>query len=107
MMQFGVTGSLLIVQRQSSDIDLVCYQKSVFHQCRQAIQALIAQGYLHDLSTDDWQEAYQRRDCTLSFEDYVWHERRKYNKAMINGRKFDISLITEETPRSNNLPKIG
>jgi predicted nucleotidyltransferase len=27
----------------------------------------------------------------LSFADYLWHERRKTNKAFINGRKFDLS----------------
>ena len=108
MAQFGVTGSLLIgAQGQRSDIDLVCYQKPMFHQCRQTIQTLIAQSHLRDLSDSDWQEAYQRRDCTLSFEDYVWHERRKYNKAIINARKFDIGLVAEKTPQATTYQKLG
>jgi uncharacterized protein len=94
--QIGITGSLLVgVQKKSSDIDLVCYGRAVFHQCRTITRELIEQGYLQDLNDDDWQESYQRRSCELSFADYVWHERRKTNKAVINGRKFDLNFINE------------
>ncbi|WP_394751858.1 hypothetical protein [Crenothrix sp.] len=94
MAQLGITGSLLIgAQHAESDIDLVCHQRQVFHYCRQVIKSLIDQGRLQDLSQADWQEAYSRRDCALSFAEYVWHEQRKYNKAMINGRKFDLSFV--------------
>lgn len=92
--QFGVTGSLLIYQQKtSSDIDLVCYDTTVFHRCRAVLRDLIEHKELEDLSHDDWQESYTRRDCELSFDDYVWHEQRKANKALINGRKFDLSLV--------------
>ncbi|SJM95564.1 hypothetical protein [Crenothrix polyspora] len=101
MAQLGITGSLLIrAQHSESDIDLVCYQKQTFQHCRQVIKSLIEQGHLQNLSATDWQEAYSRRDCSLSFSEYVWHEQRKYNKAMINGRKFDLSLIND--PASSN-----
>lgn len=97
--QLGITGSLLVnVQKQSSDIDLVCYGRSVFHQCRTITRELIEQGYLQDLNDKDWQESYQRRACELSFADYVWHERRKANKAVINGRKFDLNFLDESKP---------
>jgi hypothetical protein len=90
----GVTGSLLIgAQQHSSDIDLVCYERGVFQHCRELLRELIAQNVLQDLHEQDWQESYQRRDCELNFTDYVWHEQRKLNKALINGRKFDVSLI--------------
>lgn len=90
----GVTGSVLIgVQNQYSDLDLVCYSRAVFHQCRALTQQLIEQGLLQDLNNEDWQDSYQRRSCALSFADYVGHERRKGNKAMINGRKFDLNFI--------------
>ncbi len=92
--QLGVTGSLLIgVQKTSSDIDLVCYTREVFQQCRTVLRELIAQNVIQALRDVDWQETYQRRDCELDFADYVWHELRKINKAMINGRKFDLSLV--------------
>ena len=94
--QIGITGSLLVgVQNQSSDIDLVCYGRSVFHQCRAIARELIEQGQLQELNNQDWQQSYQRRSCDLSFADYVWHEQRKTNKAVINGRKFDLNFIDE------------
>ncbi len=94
--QLGITGSLLVgVQKHSSDIDLVCYGRAVFHQCRKITRELIEQDHLQDLTDDDWQASYQRRSCELSFADYVWHERRKTNKAVINGRKFDLNFIDE------------
>lgn len=92
--ELGVTGSLLAgAQRESSDIDLVCYCGEVFHRCRAITRKLIEQGLLQPLGDSDWLESYRRRACSLSYQDYVWHERRKFNKAMINGRKFDLNLI--------------
>ena len=92
--QTGVTGSLLVgVQNPGSDIDLVCYGRDVFHQCRAITRKLIEQGHLQALNDQDWQQSYERRSCDLSFDDYVWHERRKCNKAVINGRKFDLNFI--------------
>ncbi len=90
----GVTGSLLIeAQSSASDIDLVVYNREVFHQLRAVIEQCIAEGSLTHLDTNAWQDSYQRRECDLSFDAYVWHEQRKFNKALINGRKFDISLV--------------
>ncbi len=95
--QLGITGSLLVgVQNQASDIDLVCYGREVFHQCRAMTGKLIELEHLQALNEQDWQLSYERRSCELSFDDYVWHERRKYNKAMINGRKFDLSFIDHD-----------
>ena len=94
--QTGVTGSLLIgAQQESSDIDLVCYNRAAFHQCRDITRKLIVLQRLHELDEQDWQASYQRRSCDLSYSDYVWHERRKYNKAVINGRKFDLNFIDD------------
>lgn len=90
----GITGSLLIgAQNADSDIDLVCYDRCVFNQCRAAVQHLTATGSLQNLNDGDWRESYRRRGCDLSFPDYLWHEQRKANKALIDGRKFDLSLV--------------
>jgi predicted nucleotidyltransferase len=105
--QLGVTGSLLIAAQQaSSDIDLVCYTRDIFQQCRTVLSELMSQQLVEPLSDADWQESYQRRDCELDFVDYVWHEQRKFNKALINGRKFDLGLVNS-SPSSESYQKCG
>lgn len=94
----GVTGSLLIAaQNQNSDIDLVCYNRSSFHRLRDFTRTLLQAQALQPLSEADWQQSYQRRDCDLSMSEYVWHEQRKFNKAMINQRKFDLNLVLPDS----------
>lgn len=92
--QFGVTGSLLIgAQHTHSDLDLVVYERDLFQRTRTAIRQLLDQGALQHLDDSAWQEAFNRRRCALSLNEYIWHERRKFNKACINGRKFDLSFV--------------
>ncbi len=94
LQRVGVTGSLLIgAQNINSDIDLVVYGRKKFYKLRGLIKQFIEQGRLQQLSEQDWLESYQRRQCDLSYVDYVWHEQRKYNKALINQRKFDLNLL--------------
>jgi len=91
--QIGITGSLLIgAQNDSSDIDLVFYQRDHFNQARQLVAQLIAENKLHPLNYAQWQQTFIRRHCELSFDDYLWHERRKNNKVLINKRKVDLTL---------------
>lgn len=92
--QVGITGSLLVgMQHAASDIDLVCYDRDVFHQMRGVVQGLMAENHCQALSNSDWLATYRRRATDFSLDDYIWHEQRKYNKGMINGRKFDLSLV--------------
>ncbi len=106
---FGVTGSLLPgLQNHASDIDLVCYQRDSFHRARNLVQALIAQDRCQALNDDDWLSAYQRRACDFALDEYIWHEQRKYNKAIINQRKFDLSLLVAEAePAGQSYRKLG
>lgn len=106
--QVGITGSLLIgTQKAGSDIDLVIYQREIFQQARLATEKLINQKKLTSLTEQDWREAFARRDCELDFADYVWHEQRKYNKGIINQRKFDLSLLEESQEISEPYSKLG
>lgn len=106
--KMGVTGSLLISQQTvASDIDLVCYDLDVFEQCRAALRVLLSQGDVTALRESDWRETYARRDCDMDFEAYVWHEQRKWNKALINGRKCDLSLVEVALPLAVVYQKVG
>lgn len=90
----GITGSILIrAQKPDSDIDLVFYSYSVFQKARQIIQQLIATTDCLQLTEHNWQDSYKRRQCNLSYSEYKWHEKRKFNKALINQRKFDLSFV--------------
>jgi predicted nucleotidyltransferase len=92
----GITGSVLIgAQHETSDIDLVMYDRDAFHKARTITGDLIDKQQLANLADADWQEAYARRSCTLSLTEYVWHERRKFNKGLINGRKFDLNFVAD------------
>ena len=94
--ELGVTGSILIgAHKQSSDIDLVFYSRKVFHHARNITQQLIQQGECLELSQVQWLESFDRRSCELSYSEYVWHEKRKFNKAIINQRKIDFSYVSK------------
>jgi uncharacterized protein len=100
--QIGVTGSVLIgVHQSASDIDLVFYEREHFQKARTIVADLIEHKKLSVLGERDWHESYARRACELRLEDYVWHERRKFNKALINSRKFDLNLIVKPVIASN------
>lgn len=105
----GVTGSLLInAQKDTSDIDLVIYDREDFHDCRAVFEKLIKLGRLASLDQKDWATAYDRRGCDLTLESYIWHEERKFNKAMINGTKVDLSFVDpNETPDLDRYRKLG
>jgi len=90
----GVTGSLLVgAQTLTSDIDLVVYERKAFDRIRARVLLGIKQGALEDLTPRDWSEAHARRGAMLTLEEYLRHEQRKGNKALIVGVKFDLTLL--------------
>lgn len=97
--QIGITGSLLLgAHTSASDLDVVIYGREAFDAARSIIRNGIERGVLAALDLDTWRETYARRGCELDFDAYLWHERRKFNKGVIDGTKFDITLLGEDPP---------
>jgi len=90
----GLTGSMLINQQgATSDIDLVVYGRKQFQKTRQAIEQAVAAGELEPLDEQLMWDNFQRRAGVLSLNEFTWHENRKFNKAVIEGCKFDIGMM--------------
>lgn len=97
--RIGLTGSLLIgAQTADSDLDFVVYGREFFFEARRIVRVSMEEGELAVPDEAAWRDAYARRGCALDFAEYVWHERRKFNKGLCAGTKFDISLIAEDSP---------
>ena len=97
--RLGLSGSLRLgADREGSDIDLVAYRLSDFRRFQRRLRQGLEQGFLSPLREADWREAHARRVSPLPFEEYLFHEQRKANKALIFGIKCDLSLIEPERP---------
>lgn len=96
----GITGSLMLDTHNSdSDIDMVVYGRENFFKVRTVIKDLMNSDLLNNLDEAFWQDAYQRRNCSINFEEYQWHESRKFNKCISGTTKVDISMIPNEVER--------
>ncbi|ADB57757.1 nucleotidyltransferase domain-containing protein [Archaeoglobus profundus] len=85
--KMGVTGSRLIgLSKEDSDVDFVLYDEC-FNVGREKIRKGLEKG---DLESPDLEKVYEKRNVALPYEIFVVHERRKYNKAIIDGVSFDI-----------------
>lgn len=86
----GCTGSLLCeLANESSDIDMVVYGKFWF-----AAQAFVRQGIregkIEGLSESMWRKVYEKRKPEISYDTFVLHEQRKWNRGQVEGTYFDI-----------------
>jgi len=86
----GCTGSRLIgLEAETSDIDLVVYGDAFPVACERLRQA-IAAGEVQDLSDEMWRTVYRKRSPELTFDEFVLHEQRKWNRGEIGGTYFDL-----------------
>lgn len=112
----GISGSMLInAHGQHSDIDLVVFGRKQFHHARDCLKQLfrqISENQTHSspiqpLNQNLWKQTWQRRGSELTLQEYCWHEQRKYNKASIDGIKFDLTLVDESSAVKHGYRKIG
>ncbi len=104
----GVTGSLLVrAHSPRSDIDLVVYDRDAFHRARETVRRSIDSGTFQALGGSWWPQAYARRASSLTFGEYVWHERRKHNKFVIGQTKVDLSMVLPSVEETRKWRKEG
>jgi predicted nucleotidyltransferase len=107
----GITGSIMLdAHNECSDIDIIIYGREAFLKIRNYIKDSLAVGELNPLNHAMWKDAYERRDCSLSFNDFYSHEIRKFNKFISGNSKVDISAIPnkdEKYKESGPYKKIG
>lgn len=99
----GCTGSLLCgLENENSDIDMVVYGRDWF-----AAQGLVRQGIrdgkIEGLSPVMWRKVYEKRKPEISYDQFVLHEERKWNRGQIEGTYFDI-LYTRSYEEMENAP---
>ncbi len=86
----GCTGSLLCgLENESSDIDMVVYGRHWF-DAQARVREGIRSGKIKKLSEAMWRKVYEKRRPEISFEKFVVHEQRKWNRGQIEGTYFDI-----------------
>jgi uncharacterized protein len=86
----GCTGSLLCnLANEGSDIDMVVYGKHWF-TAQKLVEQGIRDGRVEGLSADMWRRVYEKRKPEISYEEFVLHEQRKFNRGQIEGTYFDI-----------------
>lgn len=87
---FGVTGSLLCgLGSESSDIDGVVYGDA-FRYAQQQLTRSIREGTIKELSEELWQTVYKKRNPDTSYEEFILHEKRKFNRGEVDGTYFDL-----------------
>ncbi|ADG12700.1 DNA polymerase beta domain protein region [Methanocaldococcus infernus ME] len=98
MSQMGVTGSTLIrLNNENSDIDFIIYGSKWHRLGREYLKMAVEEGKLESLNLEFWEKAYKKRikDNTLSFEDFLFHEKRKWNRGVIDNTMFDLLFVRE------------
>jgi predicted nucleotidyltransferase len=99
----GCTGSLLCgLEGPMSDIDMVVYGQAWFH-AQQRLKQAIEAGKVNALSEDMWRRVYEKRIPEISFETFILHEKRKWNRGEIGGTYFDL-LFTRDYTNLESIP---
>ena len=86
----GCTGSFLCgLENPGSDIDLVVYGRQWFH-AQELLKYATLKGKLPAVDDETWKRIYAKRNPELGFEEFLLHEKRKWNRGQIGGTYFDL-----------------
>jgi len=86
----GCTGSRLIgVENDASDIDLVVYGPAWF-SAQVQLARMVGAGTLPAMSEEMWRKVYTKRIPEISFDAFVLHESRKWNRGEFGDTYFDL-----------------
>lgn len=103
----GITGSHLVgLDQPSSDIDFVAYGVGGFKTARLALRRGIKSGRIQPIKKETWERIYKKRSPELDFDEFVKHEKRKFNRGMIGERYFDL-LFARSWSEIKNIPSRG
>jgi len=93
----GVTGSILVgLEMPGSDIDFVIYGRKNFDLARSVLRDRQDEFML---DRESWKQYYEKRfqgGGGLGFEEWIWHEKRKFNLGKIDGTLFNLLLVDDE-----------
>ena len=90
----GVTGSRLLgLATDSSDVDFVLYGTPSFERGRAALRDAVECGVMPSIDYRTWRLIYEKRKPELTFEEFVLHEKRKWNRGMIKKTYFDLLFV--------------
>jgi predicted nucleotidyltransferase len=86
----GCTGSLLCgLENDASDIDMVVYGGAWF-AAQAHLKRAVEEGRVQALSDAMWEKVYTKRIPEISYDTFVLHEKRKWNRGEIEGTYFDL-----------------
>ena len=92
-LSFGVTGSRVVgLGSSGSDIDGVVYGTD-FCAAQIQLQEGMKQGTVSELSDELWEAVYKKRNPELSYDDFLAHEARKWNRGQIDETYFDLLYV--------------
>jgi hypothetical protein len=102
---YGCTGSLLCgLENEKSDIDLVVYGRTFF-SARELLRFAVKKGRIDPITDDMWDYIYRKRNPEISKDEFLLHEKRKWNRGQIDSVYFDI-LYTRSYEALNPFPII-
>ena len=67
----GITGSIMLdIHNENSDVDIIIYGREQFLKIRKYIKNSLDKVGINSLTQAMWKDAYERRDCALSFNEF-------------------------------------